>query len=128
MNYEIKRIIIDQEHKREADYPFQIKPNFATSTLGCNIEKSPQGPIISFVFKDSIKSFLWFNETILYKEYKLSPVPVDVLSSDKIVFETNIAQGLILKRKRCGIIYIWTMTVDPGYNYVQRFLVVYVGI
>ena len=33
---EIKRIIIDEEHYTEANYPFKIKPNF--STLGSIIE------------------------------------------------------------------------------------------
>ena len=32
LNNEIKRIIIDEEHYTEANYPFSIKPNF--STLG----------------------------------------------------------------------------------------------
>ena len=53
LNDEIKRIIIDEEHYTEANYPFKIKPNF--STLGSIIEISPQGPIISFMFDDSIK-------------------------------------------------------------------------
>ena len=52
---EIKRIIIDEGHYTEANYPFKIKPNF--STLGSIIEISPQGPIISFMFDDSIKIF-----------------------------------------------------------------------
>ena len=50
---EIKRIIIDKDHYSEANYPFKVKPNF--STLGSIIEISPQGPIISFVFNDSIR-------------------------------------------------------------------------
>ena len=44
LNDEIKRIIIDEEHYTEANYPFKIKPKF--STLGSIIEISPQGPII----------------------------------------------------------------------------------
>ena len=79
---EIKRIIIDEEHFTESDYPFQIKPNF--STLGSIIELSPHGPIISFVLIDSIGKLLGFKETKLYKEYNVSPNPVDVLSFDKI--------------------------------------------
>ena len=54
-----------------------IKPKFSTS--GSIIEISPQGPIISFVFEDSIRSLLGFHETILYKEYNISPSPVDIL-------------------------------------------------
>ena len=59
LNNEIKRIIIDEEHYTEANYPFTIIPNF--STLGSIIEISPQGSIISFMFDDSIKDLLGFN-------------------------------------------------------------------
>ena len=38
LNKEIKRIVIDQEHYTETNYPFNIKPNF--STLGSIIEIS----------------------------------------------------------------------------------------
>ena len=63
LRVEIKRILIDKESYTEANYPFTIKPNF--STLGSIIPISPQGPIIGFVFDDSIGSLLGFNETIL---------------------------------------------------------------
>ena len=46
LNIENKRIIIDDGHFTEVDYPFLIKPNF--STLGSIIEISPQGHLISF--------------------------------------------------------------------------------
>ena len=114
LNDEIKRIIIDQEFYTEATYPFIIKPNF--STLGFIIEKKPQGPIIGFVFEDSIGKLLGFNETILWDEYNLSPNQVDILSSDNIFIETDIAQGMIFKGKRTGIIHNFTMDVDPGYK------------
>ena len=63
---EIERIIIDKGHYTEANYPFRIKPNL--STLGSIVELLPQGPIIGFVFDDTIGSLLRFNETILYEE------------------------------------------------------------
>ena len=63
LNNEFKRIIIDEKHFTEWDYPFGIKPNF--STLRSIIEISPQGPIINFVFDDSIRNLLRFHETIL---------------------------------------------------------------
>ena len=53
LNNEIKRIIIDEEHYTEANNAFTIKPSF--STLGSIIEISPQAPILSFMFDDSIK-------------------------------------------------------------------------
>ena len=43
----------------ELNSPFTIKPNF--STLGSFIKISSQGPIISFMFDDSIRTFLRFN-------------------------------------------------------------------
>ena len=52
LNNEIKRIIIDEKHYTEANYPFTIKPN--SSTLGSIIEISAQGPVIKFVPDDSI--------------------------------------------------------------------------
>ena len=82
LNDEIKQNIIDEEHYTEANYPFKIKPNF--STLRSIIEISPQGPIISFMFDDSIKDLLGFHAITLYEEYNLSTNPVDILSFDDI--------------------------------------------
>ena len=93
LNNEIRRIIIDEEPFADLDYPFQIKPKF--STLASNIEISPQGPLISFVFDYSTRNLLGFNETILCKKYNLSPNLVDILSFDIIFLECDIAQGLI---------------------------------
>ena len=112
----IKRIIIDKEHYTEATYPFTIIPIF--STLGSIVEIKTQGPIIGFVFDDSIRNLLGFDETILFEEYNLSPNPFDILSFDNIFIECDIAQGMIYKGKRTGIIHNFTMTVDPGYKYV----------
>ena len=78
LNNEIWRIIIDEGQYSENEYPFAIKPNF--STLGSIIEISPQGPIISFIFDDSIRDLLRFNAKRLYEEHNLSPNPVDILS------------------------------------------------
>ena len=82
LNNEIKRIIIDGEHYTLATYLFTTKPNF--STLGSIIELSPQGPIISFMFDDSIKDLLGFNARTLYEEYTPYDHPVDILSFDNI--------------------------------------------
>ena len=88
LNNEIKRIIIDEGHYTESNYPSTIKPNF--STLGSIIEISPQGPIVSFMFDDSIRDLLGFNGRTLYEEYTLSNNPVDILSFDNIFVETDI--------------------------------------
>ena len=119
LNNEIKRIIIDEEHYTEANYPFTINPNF--STLGSIIEISPQGPIISFMFDDSIKDLLGFNARTLYEEYTPSDHPVDILSVDNIFLECDTAQGMIFKGKRTGITHNFTMDVDPGYKYIEKF-------
>ena len=119
LNNEIKRIIINEEYYTEANYPFLIKPNF--STLGSIIEISTQGPIITFIPDDSIGDLLGFNKTTINEEYNLSPNPVDILSFDNIFIETNIAKGMIFKGKRTGIIMNFTMDVDPGYKYIEKF-------
>ena len=119
LNDQNKRIIIDKEFYAIESYPFTIKPNF--STLGSIVEIKSKGPIIGFVFDDSIGSLLRFNETILYEEYNLSLNPVDILSFDNIFLETDIAQGMIFKGRRSGIIHIFTMDVDPGYEYIEKF-------
>ena len=126
LNDEIKRIIIDEVHYTEANYPFKIKPNF--STLRSIIEISPQGPTISFMFDGSIKDLLGFDSITLYEEYNLSTNPVDILSIDNIFLECDIAHGMIFKGRKSNIIHNWTVTVDPGYKYVKKFLEVSVGI
>ena len=97
LNIEIKRIIIEEEHYTEVDYPFTIKPNF--SKLGSIIEISTQGPVITFLPDDSIRDLLGFNKTKIYEENDLSPNPVDTLSFDNIFLECDIAQGMIFKGK-----------------------------
>ena len=119
LNNEIKRITIDEEQYSEANYPFTIKPNF--STLRSIIEISPQGPIISFMFDDSIKDLLGFNTRTLYEEYTLSNNPVDILSIDNNFIECKIARGMIFKGKRSGKIHNFTMDVDSSYKFIEKF-------
>ena len=118
LNNELKRIIFDESHYTEANYPFTIKPNF--STLGSIIEISIQRPVITFVPDDSIRDLLGFNKTTIYEEYNLSPNPFDMLSLDNIFIATDIAQGMIFKGKRSGIFHHFTMDVDPGYKYIKK--------
>ena len=118
---EIKRIIIGQEHFTSENYPFKIKPNF--STLGSIVEISNQESAISFRSEDSIGSLLGFNRRTIFEEYNLSDNPVDILSFDNILIETDVAKGMIFKGRRTGIIHNWSMTVDPGYKYVEKFRV-----
>ena len=67
LNNEFKRIIIDEGLFTQAKYPFRMKPKF--STLWYNIETSPQGPINSFMFDDSIRDLLGFHAITFYEEY-----------------------------------------------------------
>ena len=71
---------------------------------------------ISFASHGSFRNLLGFHETSLYKEYDISPNPVDILSFDKFFVHTDIAQGMIFKGKRSGIIHNFTMDVAPGYK------------
>ena len=119
LDKELKRISISEEHYTQANYPFKIKPNF--STLGSIIEISSQGPIISFMFDDSIRDLLGFNARTLYEEYNLSPDPVDIISFNIIFIETDIVKAMTFKGKRSGIIMNFTMSVSPGYKYNCRF-------
>ena len=119
LNNEIKRNIIDEGHYNEVEYPFYIKPDF--NTLGSIIEISPQGPVITFAPNDSIGSLLGFGKSTVYEEYNISPNPVDIISFDNIFIECDIAKGMIYRGKQSNIIHNWTMTVNPGYKYVERF-------
>ena len=116
---EIKRIFIHEGHYSGNEYSFTIKPNF--STLGYIIQIQPQGPIISFMFDDNIRDPLGFNARTIYEEYKLSENPVDVLSFDNIFLECDIAQGMIFKGKRFGLLHNFTKDVHPGYKINAKF-------
>ena len=119
LNDEIKRIIINDEYFTEENYPFKIIPNF--STLGSIVGISNEESAISFKPSDSIGSLLGFNKRTIYEEYNLSDNPVDILPFDNIFIECDIAQGMIFKGKRTGIIHNFTMDVDPGYKYIEKF-------
>ena len=119
LNDEIKRIIINDEHFTEDTYPFVIKPNF--STLGSIVEISNEESAISFKASDSIGSLLGFKKRTIYDEYNLSDNPVDILSFDNIFIETDIAQGINFKGRRSSIIHNFTMDVDHGYKYIEKF-------
>ena len=116
---EIKMIVIKEGHFTVIKYPFTIKQTF--STLAFATEISIQGPINSSLPNDSIRNVLGFNATTLYEEYNLSPNPLDILSFDNIFLECDNAQGMIFKGERSGIIYNFTMDVDPGYKYIEKF-------
>ena len=121
LNNEIKRILIDEKHYTDSNYPLTIKANF--STLGSIIDISIQGSVITFVPDGSVRNLLKYNKTIMYEEYNLSPNPVDILSIilfDNIFLECNIDQGIIFKSKRSRICHKFTMDVNSGYKYIRK--------
>ena len=66
LNDEFKRIIIDEGLFTQAKYPFRMEPKF--SILGYNIKISPQGPINSFMYDDSIRDILGFHAITFSEE------------------------------------------------------------
>ena len=65
-NNENKRIIIEEGHYTEFNYPFTIKPNF--SNFGSIIEISTEGPVRTFVPDASMRDLLGFNKTTINEE------------------------------------------------------------
>ena len=63
LNDEIRRIIINEGHYTDENYPFYIKPDF--ETLGSIIEISPQCPIITFIPNDRIGSLLGLGKSTI---------------------------------------------------------------
>ena len=43
------------------------------------------------------------------------------MSFDNFFIETDIAQGMIFRGGRTGIIHNFTADVDPGYKYIEKF-------
>ena len=116
---EIKRLIINRYTGMDDEsYPFSIKPNF--STLGSIIEIR-DGWQIDFTQDNTIRDVLGFKSKIVSEEYNLSDNPVDIISFDNIFIECDIAKGMIFKGKRTGIIHNFTMDVNPGYRYTEKF-------
>ena len=70
---------------------------------------------------DSIRDIQGFIKTSIYEEYNLSPNPVDIILFDNCFIETDIAIGMIFKGKIYEFINNWSMDVNPGYKYIERF-------
>ena len=119
LDLEIKRKIHEEGHIAEDFYPFSIKPN--VSKLGSITEITKLNFLIDFTYDNTIRDLLGFNAVILKDKYKLSNNPVDILSFDNIFIECDLARGMIYRGKHSNIIHNWTMTVDPGYKYVEFF-------
>ena len=72
LNFEIKRIIIDEEHFTGTEHPFTTKPIF--STLGSIIEVSRQGTLISFLPNDSLRNFYDLMQLHYIKNITFHPI------------------------------------------------------
>ena len=70
---------------------------------------------------DSIRDFSGFNARTIYEKHNLSLNRIDILSIDNFFMHTDFARCMILKTKRSGIILNFTMDVDPGYKYFEKF-------
>ena len=73
------------------------------------------------MFDDSIRDILGFNARTIFEENNLSTNPVDISFFDNIFLESNIAQDMICEGKRSGIFHSFSMDVDPGYRYKEKF-------
>ena len=97
------KVFFYEGHITQANYAFTVKPKLPT--LGSIIEICRQGPLISFLTDDSIRSLLGFEATTIYEEYNLSHNPVDKLSFDNSFLECDIAQEMNFKRRRSSILF-----------------------
>ena len=70
---------------------------------------------------ESLRDLLGFIPETGCETYNLSPHTVDFSSFDNISIETDIAQEMIFRGKRTGIIRIYTKNVSPGVNLVEEF-------
>ena len=120
LHAEIKRICINDGHSTELNYPFKNKPNFSTPNSIIEIDVGI-GRKIDFTPNDSIRDLLGFKPKVLQDEYNLSDFPVEILSFDNIFLECDIAQGTTLRGIISGIFHNFTMDVDPGYKYIDKF-------
>ena len=78
------------------------------------------GTQISFVDEDGIRDFFGYESVVIQDKFNSSQDPADI-SFDITLLQTDIAQRMIFIGKRSGIIHIFTMDIDPGYNYLKNF-------
>ena len=76
---------------------------------------------IDFTQNETIREVLGFKSKRISKEINNSDYPVDIISFDNIFIETDIALGMIINGKRTGVIHNFTMDVNPGDRYIEKF-------
>ena len=104
----------------ELKWPSVIKPKFSNLGSIIAISSNITGSQIAFTPDDSKRDLLGFTQKVIQEEFNLSDYPVDILSFD-VFLECDIAQGKIFKGRTNGIIQKFTMDVDPGYQYIEKF-------
>ena len=62
-----------------------------------------------------------FGKSTIFEEYNILSNPVDIISFDNIFIETDVAEGMIFRGRRTGIIFNWQMDVNHGYKYIHKF-------
>ena len=116
LNDKIKRINIKEVYFTEQSNTFLIKPNFTTFGSIIKFKSNFIGTQINFVHDDSLRDLLVFNEEVIYEKYNKSGHPVAIISFDNIFIETNNARGMIFRGKTSGIIFNFSLDVNPGFG------------
>ena len=80
------------------------------------------------IHDDSLRNLLAFEPVVKYEEYNLSYNPVDMLPLDIFFLGTESAKAIVFEGKRTGIVHNFTLDVDLGYNYIENFGGVLMGI
>ena len=118
IDLEIKRLMVLNGDSDGETFPFTIKPYFTTQGSIIEIE---DGWEIDFTYAGTIRNILGFDARVVNGNYNLSDHPVDIISFDNIFVECDIAQGMIINGKRTRVIHNFTMDVNPGYKYIEKF-------
>ena len=121
LDNEIKQSFIDKGYFTESNYPFTRKWNSPALGSIADISSNITGSLIVFIRNDSKRDLLGYKPVVLHEAYNLSDYPVDNLSFDNILLETDMSQGMSFRNKKKGIIHNCTMRVDPGYKYIEKF-------
>ena len=118
IDLEIKRLMVSNGDSDGETFPITIKPNFNTQESIIEIE---DGWEIDFTYARTIRTPLGFDARVVSKNYNLSDHLLDIISFDNIFVESDIAQGMINNGKRTRIIHNFTMDVNPGCKYIEKF-------
>ena len=88
--------------------------------MGTNREFSRREPFFKFFHDDDEPDLSGFHPVAKYRKYKFSSNPVDILTTDKIFFGTDVTHGMIFNRKSTGKVHNSTMDENPGYKCMEK--------